>query len=339
MNLLRKLKNQIETNRFLSFLFDRLAQTKIYRSFIFNKINEFIDQNKTNRQYNITIETSNFCNASCVMCPHRHMKRHQSLMSQITFKQITQKIIDEKINPNVFILNGFGEPLTDPHIFTRIQYFKKLFPKTPIKFYSNLYLASPPIIQKLISSGLDEINISLNGYDTTSYQKTMGLKYSQTIQNLKELIRQKDKLHSSLKIRISMTLISQNKKQINLFLKKWQSLVDSVSVNKVHDYQQSVDLSNQKFKINFHKKTFPCKNIWNSLVFDADGNLVICCLDYESQYQFGGIKDPILSSFFSKKFNNLRQLHLSSKIQKVPICQQCYTPYKNGIEWLINKIY
>lgn len=340
MKLLRYLKNLIETNKLFSLIFDFIASTFFYQKIIKTNINKTITNLKKNKNYNITIETTNFCNAQCSMCPHRKMKRHQTIMDKSTFETIISKIISEKIQPQVFILNGFGEPLTDPNIINRIKYIKKYFPNVPIKFYSNFYLATSKIIKQLISSGLDEINISLNGYNASNYKTTMGLKYSQTIKNLKTILSQRKQLNSNIKIRISMTLISQNKKQVNEFIKKWQPLVDSVSVNKVHSYNQSVKLKKQKFKINFKKNTFPCKNIWNSLVFDVEGNLVICCLDYESKYKFGNIRNKsILSSFYSTKFNKIRKLHFQSKIKNIPICQQCYTPYKNGVEWLISQLY
>jgi radical SAM protein with 4Fe4S-binding SPASM domain len=340
MKLLRQFKNLIETNRFFSSLFDSIASTQIYKTIIKNKVNKTISNLKKNKNYNIIIETTNLCNARCIMCPHTIMKRPQKIMDDTTFNKIINQIKKEKINPTAFILNGFGEPLIDSQIINRIKFIKKEFPNSVIKFYSNLNLANKNLIKKLNKSGLDEINISLNGYNSRNYKEVMKLDYQKTIDNLKFLIKNKKETNSDLKIRISMTLVKHNEKTAKKFIQKWSSQVDSVSVNKVHSYNNSVKSINDKFKINFQKTAFPCKYIWDTITFDVNGEIVLCCLDYESQYKFGNIKsNSILKSFNSPKFNLIRQQHLQFASKNIKICQHCYTPYKNGVEWLINKLF
>jgi len=340
MKLLRYFKNLIETNLFLSSFFDKLASSLIYQKLIKNNLKKITSDLKKNKNYNIIIETTNFCNAKCIMCPHVIMKRPQKIMSDATFNKIIFQLKKEKINPNAFILNGFGEPLIDDQLIKRIIIIKREFPNSKIKFYSNLNLANSKIIKKIIFSGLDEINISLNGYNQSNYEKVMKIDYKKTIKNLKELIKIKKENNSNLKIRISMTLVKNNENYATKFIKKWSKLVDSTSVNKVHDYNNSVKDINNKFKINFKKTAFPCRYIWDTITFDVEGEIILCCLDYESQHKFGNINyQPILKSFYSKKFNLIRQQHLKFKSKNIKICQNCYTPYKNGVEWLIKKLY
>jgi len=275
------------------------------------------------------------------MCPHPTMKRSQKTMDDITFNKIVNQIEKEKIKPTAFIMNGFGEPLVDPQIIKRIKIIKNRFPDSKIKFYSNFNLANKKIINRLIVSGLDEINISFNGYDRLNYQKVMKIDYSKTLDNLKNLIKIKKERSSSLKIRISMTLVKYNEKSAQKFIKKWSQQVDSVSVNKVHYYNEGVKKNiSGKSTINFNKTAFPCKYIWDTITFDVNGEIVLCCLDYESQYNFGNINSkPILSSFYSPKFDLIRKQHLKFQSKNIRICQHCYTPYKNGAEWLVNKLY
>jgi MoaA/NifB/PqqE/SkfB family radical SAM enzyme len=340
MRILRYLKNLIEINPHLSSIFDFISSTHLYKKIIYSKTKKTIHNIKKNKNYNIIIETTNFCNAQCIMCPHIIMKRSQKIMDDVIFNQIIHRIKQESIHPIAFILNGFGEPLIDPNIINRIKTIKSTFPQSKIKFYTNLNLANQKMIKKIISSGLDEINISLNGYNRQNYQKVMKIDYLETIKNLKYLIKTKQDTDSPLKIRISMTLVKHNENLAKKFIKKWDHLVDSVSVNKVHDYNHSVKNITNKFKINFQKTAFPCRYLFDTITFDVNGNIVLCCLDYESQHQFGNVKlQPILSSFYSSKFNSIRRMHLQNQIKKIEMCQYCYTPYKNGVEWLIEKLY
>ena len=340
MKLIRYLKNLVETNLLVSLIFDKIAQTSIYQRYIQNKINYIILNLKKNKNYNIIIETTNICNAKCIMCPHPSMKRAPKIMTDTTFNKIISRIKSEKIHPTAFILNGFGEPLTDLKIINRIQTIKLNFPNSKTKFYTNLNLANKLLIKKLINSGLDEINISLNGFNRQNYEKVMKIEYQKTIKNLQELIKIKKINKSDLLIRISMTLVKSNENTTTKFIKKWSPLVDSVSVNKVHDYNGSVTNIINKYKINFDKTAFPCRYLWDTITIDATGEIVLCCLDYESQNIFGNINiSPILSSFYSPKFNLIRKHHLKYQSKNINICRNCYTPYKNGVEWLINKLY
>jgi len=340
MNILRKIKNLLEMNVFLTKIFDVVANSTLYKKLIYRKVFKYIENIKKTKKYNIIIETTNICNAKCIMCPHIKMKRKVGVMNDEIFYLIAKKLKDENINPLAFILNGFGEPLVDKEIFERVGFLKKEFPESILKFYSNLGLASDDVITSLVASGLDEINISFNGYDKENYEKTMQIDYSRTLENLNKLILRKNKSGSKLKIRISMTLVSCNDGDEKKFIKEWSGRVDSVSVNKVHTYNNSVkDVSGQN-KINYKKITYPCKYLWNTLVFGVSGNVFLCCLDYDGEYNFGNIQEKSIAEiFYSEAFENIREKHLKNDIKNIKMCASCYTPYKNGVEWLINDLY
>jgi len=340
MNILRKIKNIVEINPLFNKAFDLLGKCPFYRKIVYFKISQFERKIKKNKNYNIIIETTNLCNARCVMCPHSIMKREKEVMTDYVFSRVVKKLILEKISPQVFIINGFGEPLTDPKIFERIKKLKRLFPQVPVKFYSNFNLARDSTIKEIFESGLDEINISLNGYSSKSYEEVMGIKYEKTINNLKRLISEKNKRKSKLTIRLSMALVETNERGAKRFVEKWEKLVDSVSVNRVHTYGNVIKDVSDSYKINYKKMPYPCKYIWNTIVFGVRGDIFLCCLDYEGKYIFGNVlKDNILDSFYSEKFNKIRELHKQGNIKNLPICAACYTPFRNGIEWFIEKLY
>lgn len=236
--------------------------------------------------------------------------------------------------------DGFGEPLTDKKIFERIKKIKLSFSDSIIKFYTNLGLADNETIDRIFQSELNEINISFNGYDKKNYENTMKTDYDKTYYNLKKLIEEKNRRKSSLKIRISMALVSSNDGSEKDFLKKWLRSVDSVSINKVHNYGNAIEDRSGNYKINYNKQVYPCKYIWNTIVFGVTGDIYACCLDYEGIYNFGNIKEKnILDVFYSNKFRNFRSIHLKNELNHIKMCEKCYTPYKNGVEWLIDELY
>lgn len=340
ISILRKIKNILETNTFLAGVFDKVAESFLYKKFIYGKIEKYAKSIKETKRYNVIIETTNICNAKCAMCPHTKMKRKTEVMSEEIFNLILEKLQKESISPLAFILNGFGEPLTDKKIFERVKKIKSVFPPSIVKFYSNLGLANGDLIEELIKSGLDEINVSFNGFSRENYEETMKINYKKTLENLNSLIQKRNELNSQMKIRLSMTLVRENDEDKKKFIREWRNKADSVSVNKVHTYNNSIADVSGKNKINFNKFTYPCKYIWNTIVFGVTGDIYLCCLDYEGDYNFGNIRDKrVLETFYSENFEKIREKHLKNNIRDARICSACYTPYKNGVEWLVDNLY
>ena len=341
MNFLRKVKNLVEINNGLRRVFSFICSTRFYQFLLNLKIKSYTRKIKETKEYNIIIETTNICNAKCIMCPHTKMKRKMETMDEKTFDLIIKKLKKEHILPLSFIVSGFGEPLVDNKISQRITKLKNNFPNSQLKIYTNLSLATEPMTRKLISSGLDEINISFNGFNKENYENVMGLSYLKTKKNIDRLILWRNRLNPNLKIRMSMVLVKDNQDDISQYINYWEKRVDSVSVNRIHTYGGAVkDYSGKGFKIDFSKKTFPCKYLWNTIVIGTEGNIFLCCLDYEGQYNFGNIKNRgILEIFYSPKFEKIRKLHLFGDLKKMKICRYCYTPYRDGVEWWINRLY
>lgn len=68
---------------------------------------------------NMQLELTNYCNLSCVECPHRLMKRPKQHMSDEVFEKVLSYIM--KIQPGSVILNKDGDPLLYPNILPAIR--------------------------------------------------------------------------------------------------------------------------------------------------------------------------------------------------------------------------
>ena len=71
----------------------------------------------------VRIETTNACNAKCVICPHRQMQRPVCHMDDSLY----EKIINEcsEYNCGTVHLHKFGEPLLDKNLAKRVRYAKQ----------------------------------------------------------------------------------------------------------------------------------------------------------------------------------------------------------------------
>lgn len=283
--------------------------------------------------YNLIIETVNSCNASCLMCPYREMKRARSVMDDATFDKIISRLQTENLHINKVFFSGMGEPLLDRKILDRVSQIQNL--GLHVKLYTNASLLTKDISDRIIEIGVSEMNISFNGANKKNYEKVMKLDYMKANQNIKYLLRAR-KGKSLPVIRISSVLTKENEYQTKKHLSRWNKIVDSVGVSIAHEWGGSVN--NTANKATFEKNhVFPCRSLWHTLNIDSKGNFVICCRDYESTTKLGSIfshsfKD-IIEHPTIKKFQSL---HLKQDIRELPaMCLGCNFPYQEGVEWFM----
>ena len=319
--------------RYLKFIYSvvptvkYLEQTITKSSFYLNLTKKRITQQIKIQKYNVLIETTNLCNARCLMCPHKDLQRPLNVMSDKVFEKIIQRLREEQLPINKIILSGFGEPLTDRSFIKRLQKIKEL--GYFVKFYTNASLLTEKISRKIVELGIEEINISFNGTAPVEYKKIMGLDFKKTLKNINKLLVIKKQLKSKYPIiRISMILIKENKKSIKKHLKNWQDKVDSVTVSIAHSWGEIINEKKERL-------TYPCRSLWHTYSIDVNGDFTICCRDYESKFILGNImKNSFKDIQNNKILKQFREKHLFFKEKELPIiCRGCNFPYQGGVEW------
>lgn len=332
MKYTNRIRAKIEINEKLERMLSVITNSLIYKRCIYSLVKKKTEKVKRLKEYGFAIEVSSLCNARCSFCPNSKMKRKKEIMSNDLFDLIIKKIKEEKITPRYFNLTGTGEPLLDKNLFYKIKVIKNNFPNSFVFFPSNFSIAGRDIVDKILTSGLDQIIISLNASNPTDYMKIMGLNYKNTIKNFKYLIKERNKRNSKLKIHINIAANKINSKEINLFVKKWEKLVDDISVNWIHSWAGAVE--NSSIRSKDLKTRYPCKSLFDQIVIQSNGSVPLCCVDYEKTTDGGNIeKLSILEAFYSKKINKIRKYHLEGKINKLDMCRLCRFSEK-GLDWL-----
>ena len=103
--------------------FRGVVNTPIYNWFYHRHLDKVIDRMMKSPVY-INMETTNGCNASCIMCPHESMERAVGTMSMELFQQVVDEVVATGLPVKMFVVSGFGEPLLDRKIAERIRYIK-----------------------------------------------------------------------------------------------------------------------------------------------------------------------------------------------------------------------
>ncbi|RDU70623.1 radical SAM protein [Helicobacter aurati] len=124
----------------------------------------------------VNLETSGFCNRQCVYCPvslyHRHDK--SLVMDKEVFAKIRQNLEYLEFESSIS-LNGYNEPLLDSCIVSHIRSLRSSCPKSFIGFNSNGDSLRPKLLDELIRSSLNRLNITLHTTPTESYDDTKSL--------------------------------------------------------------------------------------------------------------------------------------------------------------------
>lgn len=267
----------------------------------------------------VRIETTNICNASCIMCPREKMDRLEGVMNAKLFK----KIVDEAKSlgtKNIF-LGGFGEPLTDPMIVDRVRYVKQQ--GMYCNFISNGSLWNKDITVQLIEAGLDEVRFSFYGQDKQTYEIVhRGLNYDITHNNIRNVIETRNRLGRKKPVVLVYFLtLDNNQKQVEAFREEWETLADFIEIWRPHNFGDGRDYRNRQ---EVRKKESCGRPKRGPVQFQYDGTIIPCCYDYGGKMILGDIHDNTVPEILrGEKYEALRRAHESGDFSAAPYCNEC----------------
>lgn len=318
-------------NQFSKNLFFQLINLPLV-NFFYRQIYGFnIDKKLTRFQLPdlvASIEPSNVCNSKCRMCPYPTMKRPKEVMSTALFAKIVDDCLGEGIK--TFNLNFYNEPFLDPYIFERIKYLKSKGAR--VQLFSNASIVDEDCANKILSSGLDRIDFSIDGAKKETYESIrQGLQFEIVVKNVLYLINQKKKLNlQKPKIRVIFVRQELNEVELAEFKHFWEGNADSIII--------SFDDNRNKTSFFFKDKTiqqtaFPCRKLWSEIIVMSNGMVALCCVDANGEVILGDFNRQTLKEIWnSKKFRQIRKLHLDFKADDLALCKTCVHPYRMNLK-------
>jgi len=121
-------------------------------------------------------ETTDFCNARCIMCGSKYMKRPRQIMPMEIYCTAVEHVA--KAKGHSIMLSAFGEPLLDPYIVERVEFASNFPTIRNIGFSTNGSLLTPEIYRRLAEAGLKSMSISIDGFQKETYEKVrVGLSF------------------------------------------------------------------------------------------------------------------------------------------------------------------
>ncbi len=331
----RKLDGSLK-RAFYKFLFSKtplskIVNTKSYNHFYKKRIERFT---KEHNPVNLQIENTNLCNAKCIMCPHGIMKRKKKTMNQKDFEKMVKRVLKEYPNIRLLTITGFGEPLMDRELVKKIDFLNKNYPELWIDIYTNASLLDKKLSEKLLKKKIHKIHIAINAMEK-NYKKITGLDYKKVKENVLYFVERKKELEKEFPlINFSLMILKENKKDIDDFIKLWSSYGDSVMTYRPLEWAGDKKIEAAE-KPPFKKKRWPCIPLWQNITIDVDGNIIMCCQDYESKVKFGNIlKQPIKQIMNNPEFKKIREMHKNGNYS-MDICKTCDNWINSSLWWWV----
>ncbi len=274
----------------------------------------------------VVIENTNHCNARCIMCPNYSMRRKKGVMSF----ELYQRIIDESIELGIdkVQIAGTGEPLIDPLIFERIQYAKKSGIKV-IKIFTNAALLDSQKQERLLSSGIDKVIISIDSFSPKNFESIrVGLLFEIVKKNVLSLLKTKKESGKQNPFILITGLNIKNRLSSSIDHDFYQEAiklsngVEMLEEGNVHDWSGHIEGFNI---IPIPWYNLPCRRLWGTLNVLWDGTIPLCCIDYEGSVKLGDInKQTIKEVWNGSVINKLRNFHLAGGFNKIELCNKCF---------------
>jgi hypothetical protein len=270
----------------------------------------------------VAAENTNACNARCTMCPYPAMKRPKGVMTMPLYR----KIVDEcALHPGVEIrLSGFGEPLLDPDLAARIRYAKERGIEK-IQVTTNASLLDGEKARALIDSGLDEIMLSVDGWDRESYARVRcGLDFETVRRNARGLLQARG---GRKKPRVIASIISfeDSSRVRRKLIGAWRDCADVFLVKPPEDWAGQVRRPGGN--PGAARPHIPCPYLWTQFLIAWDGTVGLCCRDFcDIRTPIGSIKtNTIAEVWHGAPLARIRESDARGRTHEV--CRGClYAP-------------
>ncbi len=296
---------------------------------------QLIKQGKLTLPRYLDVELTNLCNFRCRFCPTgtKSIQRLKGNMPEAVADALVENIRKFHI-PGVRFIR-WGEPTMHPKYLEIMKRVKEA--GAAIHINTNGALLDEAQIKQLIEMETDSIKFSFQGADEGTYNE---MREGGDYAHLLDVIKQMYHLRGSRSypyIQISTTLTGETAEQIENFKQDVGDYCDYYNIGYTMLHHLNVDNmkidEKEKEKIRKlqqqekmkHVYLEVCSEAFDKLSVNWNGDVTLCCSDYDNFLVVGNILDMDLKQLFnSKAADQYRDMIARHEYGRVKCCSTCY---------------
>ncbi|MDY2585306.1 radical SAM/SPASM domain-containing protein [Helicobacter sp.] len=218
-----------------------------------------------------------------------------------------------------------GEPLLDKKIAQRIADLKRVGIQKVV-IVTNAQLLTLKKAQEILSSGIDEIMFSVDGYSKEVYEKIrVGLQRDLVYNNVLNFISLRNAYFPKVCIKVRFIEQELNKMESQIWLDFWKSKLQATDVAYImplHSWGNQLEKEKQE-KVKA-LSSYACISPFSSLAMHYDGRVGLCGVDYGCKFLLGDFRDSSIQEIWQgERARAVKEAHLSGNRNAYSLCQGC----------------
>jgi len=290
--------------------------------------------------FGMYIEPTRNCELKCFYCMHATRGDPSGELAKTGFKmahmemdaykKIVKDIMSFPTTPKRITFSGLGEPLMNPRLCEMIQFLRSAGFKERCDVLTNAVSLTSAQADELVSSGVNRIQISVQGLTGEAYKKVAGVyvDIERYIKAISYLYKRKGECEIFIKI-IDSNLEKPSDEA--LFYEMFEPVCDSIHIehlvvmeHQMGDLGGKVDRS-----LNLNREPFVprevCGIMFYFLQVNVDGDVYPCSTPgLPTAFSLGNVKEKTLSEIWNgHKRNRLLRGNLVNGYRAFPPCREC----------------
>jgi radical SAM protein with 4Fe4S-binding SPASM domain len=300
------------------------------------------------------VDISSLCNYRCSFCFQADTKGMKDVglkrgfMDFSLFKKIVDDFNEFPDKIKKIKIGNHGEPTLNPQVVEMVDYARKSNSADIIEMFTNGSKLTPELNEGLVKSGLQRINISLEGLTDERYLEVAGIKqvFQEIIDGVKSLYEIKNRENSELQIYVKIADQAHalngdkdikfilSKEERKYFFDTFTPICDEIFIEKIVPQWADTQLDKQNEvgetgmygqKITSWKDS--CPFIFMYMHFNCDGTVSPCTLDWPRKVVIGNVNNESVAKIWNG--DSLKQLQvamLAGQRKCIELCKTCSAP-------------
>ena len=294
----------------------------------------------------IIIDVTNSCNLRCPVCPVTiSMNRKRGLMSLEVFRKIIDDFIEVKDKPAIYF-NFSGEPTLNEVLPDLVAYAHEHGHETFLS--TNATKLPAEMCERLVRSGLDRVNLCMDGFSKTAQESyRVRSDFDEVKANIERFLETRARLGVKTPKCVLQTLLTAYSEDQMDEMTEWAyaigfdrvrfktfSIGSYTSEEEKREYSRFLPTKDELRRHPSGKMRSLCNTpLYQTVVF-WNGDLGLCCIDYDQMVQLPNIADTgFMKAYLSKEALKARK---QGFLKSFDICQGCSYSNAENLGFKIN---